>query len=79
MRHTYLRGHTNILKQVLVHPGTFNLGLLMRPLVGVGTLRGLQDRAAAVLTRPLVGRPACTPPRRGAVRPPTAGVVPVQL
>jgi transposase len=48
MRRTHLRGHTNILKRVLVHLGAFNLGLLMRRLVGVGTPRGLQDRAAAV-------------------------------
>ena len=51
MRRTHLRGHANILKRVLVHLGAFNLGLLMRQLVGVGTPRGLQDRAAAVLAR----------------------------
>ncbi len=50
MRRTHLRGHDNILKRVLVHLGAFNLGLLMRQLVGVGTPRGLQDRAAAVCT-----------------------------
>jgi transposase len=48
MRRTHLRGHANILKRVLVHLGAFNLGLLMRRLLGVGTPRGLQDRAAAV-------------------------------
>jgi transposase len=42
----YLRGHANILKRVLVHLGAFNLGLLMRRLIGVGTPRGLQGRAA---------------------------------
>ena len=47
MRRTHLRGHANILKRVLVHLGAFNLGLLMRRLLGVGTPRGLQDRAAA--------------------------------
>jgi transposase len=45
MRRTYLRGHANILKRVLVHLGAFNLGLLMRRLIGVGTPRGLQGRA----------------------------------
>jgi transposase len=30
MRRVYLRGHTNILKRVLIHAGGFNLGLLMR-------------------------------------------------
>jgi transposase len=49
MRRTHLRGHENILKRVLIHAGGFNLGLLMRPLLGVGTPRGLQGRLAAVL------------------------------
>ena len=44
------RGHANILKRLLVHTGAFNLGLLMRTLIGVGTPRGLQGRLAAVLT-----------------------------
>ena len=30
--------------------GAFNLGLLMRTLIGVGTPRGLQGRVVAVLT-----------------------------
>ena len=42
MRRTHLRGHTNILKRLLVHVGGFNLGLLMRALVGVGKPRRLQ-------------------------------------
>ena len=46
MRRVHLRGHTNILKRVLVHTGGFNLGLLMRRLTGVGTPRSLQGRAA---------------------------------
>ena len=44
MRRVYLRGHTNILKRLLIHTGGFNLGLLMRQLIGVGTPRGLQGR-----------------------------------
>ena len=36
--------------RLLVHTGAFNLGLLMRTLIGVGTPRGLQGRLAAVLT-----------------------------
>jgi transposase len=47
MRRTHLRGHANIAKRILVHLGAFNLGLLMRRLIGVGTPRGLQDRATA--------------------------------
>ena len=59
MRRVHLRGHTNILKRLLIHSGGFNLGLLMRQLIGVGTPRGLQGRLtpklAALLTliRPL--------------------------
>ena len=37
MRRTHLRGHTNILKRLLIHAGGFNLGLLLRALLGVGT------------------------------------------
>lgn len=49
LRRVYLRGHTNIRKRLLIHAGGFNLGLLMRQLIGVGTPRGLQGRLAAVL------------------------------
>ena len=49
MRRVYLRGHTNIRKRVLIHAGAFNLGLLMRRLIGVGTPRGLQGRLNAVV------------------------------
>jgi len=54
LRRTHLRGHTNILKRVLIHTGGFNLGLIMRQLIGVGTPRGLQGRVAAVLATLLV-------------------------
>ena len=49
MRRVHLRGHANILKRLLIHTGGFNLGLLMRQLIGVGTPRGLQGRVIAVL------------------------------
>ena len=39
MRRTHLRGHTNILKRLLIHAGGFNLGLVMRHLIGIGTPR----------------------------------------
>ena len=42
-------GRANILKRLLVHTGAFNLGLLMRTLIGVGTPRGLQRRLVVVL------------------------------
>ena len=49
MRRTHLRGHANILKRLVVHIGGFNLSLLMRSLVGIGTPRSLQGRLAAVV------------------------------
>jgi transposase len=49
MRRTHLRGHTNILKRLLIHAGGFNLGLVMRELIGIGTPRALQGRVAAVI------------------------------
>ena len=49
MRRVHLRGHSNILKRLLVHVCGFNLGLLMRQLTGVGTPRSLQGRATALL------------------------------
>ena len=49
MRRTHLRGHANILKRLFVHVGGFNLGLLMRTLIGVGTPRGLQGRLGAMM------------------------------
>ena len=49
MRRTHLRGHTNILKRLLIHAGGFNLGLIMRQLIGLGTPRGLQGRLPAVI------------------------------
>ena len=38
MRRTHLRGHTNILKRLLIHAGRFKLGLVMRHLIGIGPL-----------------------------------------
>ena len=50
MRRVYLRGHTNIRKRLLIHTAGFNLGLLMRQLIGVGTPRGLQGRLITIVT-----------------------------
>jgi len=47
MRRTHLRGHGNILKRLLVHVAGFNLGLVMRSLVGIGKPRQAQDGLAA--------------------------------
>ena len=53
MRRTHLRGHTNILKRLLIHASGFNLGLIMRAVTGIGTHRGLQGRVAAVIVAAL--------------------------
>ena len=42
MRRLFLRGRQNILKRLLIHVCGFNLGLLMRQLVGKGTPRGMK-------------------------------------
>jgi transposase len=49
MRRTHLRGHTNILKRLLIHAAGFNLGLVMRTVFGAGTPRGLQGTLQALL------------------------------
>jgi transposase len=48
MRRTHLRGRKNILKRLVVHAGAFNLSLIMRRQLGVGTPRGLQDRGIVI-------------------------------
>ncbi len=48
MRRTYLRGHSKILKRLLIHVGAFNLGVLMRNLIGRGTPRALHELSAAL-------------------------------
>jgi len=54
MRRTHLRGHENILKRLLIHAGGFNLGLLVRSILGVGTARGLRGQAITVILTLLV-------------------------
>jgi transposase len=49
LRRTHLRGHTNILKRLLVHVGGFNLGLVIRRRFGIGTPRSLQGRVAVIV------------------------------
>jgi transposase len=50
MRRVHLRHHPNILKRLLVHLAAFNLGLVMRQLLGRGTPRGLQGCAVALFS-----------------------------
>jgi transposase len=49
MRRAWLRGRENIHKRYLIHVTGYNLGLIMRLLVGVGTPRGFLAGAAAQL------------------------------
>src|SRR6202453_1100487 len=49
MRRTHLRRHDNIIKRLLIHAGAFNLGLVMRKVLGNGTPRGFQGRRNALL------------------------------
>jgi transposase len=49
MRRTHLRGHEKILKRLLIHVAGFNLGLLMRKLVGRGTPKQYAEALAALL------------------------------
>jgi transposase len=48
MRRTHLRGHSNILKRLLVHVAGFNLSLVLRRLLPRGTPRGFQGLRAVV-------------------------------
>jgi transposase len=48
LRRTHVRGHTNVLKRLLIHASAFNLGLWMRKLFGIGTPRALQGRVLAL-------------------------------
>ncbi len=87
MRRTHLRGHTNILKRLVIHASGFNLGLVMRHLIGRGTPRGLQGRLGAVLAILLVlidvmrrqgaplSAPRCIAATRGLLTAPTNFVV----
>jgi len=49
MRRAWLRGRENLRKRYLVHVAGYNLGLVMRLLVGAGTQRGFAAGAAAHL------------------------------
>jgi hypothetical protein len=49
MRRVWLRGRENVHKRYLLHVAGYNLGLLMRKLIGSGTPRGAADRFAMLL------------------------------
>jgi transposase len=45
-----LRGHTNILKRLLIHVCGFNLGLILRKLIGHGTPKELAQRLKSIVS-----------------------------
>jgi transposase len=49
MRRTHLRGHTNILKRLLIHVAAFDLSLILRKLIGHGTPRELANSAQSLI------------------------------
>ena len=55
MRRVHLRGHSNILKRLLVHVAGLNLGLLLRQAIGAGTPRGLRGGVVSAVCG-LIGR-----------------------
>ena len=48
MRRVHLRGKNNIAKRVLIHAAAFNLSLILRQMLGVGTTRQAADLIAAL-------------------------------
>ena len=65
MRRTHLRRHGNILKRLLVHVAGFNLGILMRTLIGRATPKQyaeLLSGASSLLSR--LGELLCGIPAR---------------
>jgi len=48
MRRVHLRGKKNIAKRALLHAAAFNLSLILRRMLGVGTARQAADLAAAL-------------------------------
>jgi transposase len=65
MRRTHLRGHPNILKRLLIHAAGFNLSLILRRVLGIGTPRRLQDFPEVLLGAVL----ACWRAYRSLLRP----------
>ena len=49
MRRTWLRGRENVHKRYLLNVAGYNLGLLMRLTISLGTPRGAAERLYAVL------------------------------
>src|SRR4051795_2006424 len=59
MRRAWLRGRDNLKKRYLVHVAGYNLGLVMRLLVGAGTRKGVPDRRIRASARSCNSRRYC--------------------
>ncbi len=51
MRRVHLRGRENIAKRYPIHTAAFNLGLILRKLIGFGTPKGWADTRRACSVR----------------------------
>lgn len=49
LRRVHLRGRENVLKRQLIHVGAFNLSLIFRQTLGVGTPRELRNRSTQLI------------------------------
>ena len=54
MRRVWLKGHENIVKRLLMQVAGFNLGLIMRKLVGAGTPRAWRGQTGSFYAAILV-------------------------
>ena len=61
-RRTWLRGRETVAKRYLVHIAAYNLGLVMRALLGAGTPRAAADLQLLWLT-PTIASSCCSVPR----------------
>ena len=50
LRRCWLRGHGNIIKRLMIHAVSFNLGLIMRKALGCGTPRGLAEKLSQTIS-----------------------------
>jgi len=76
LRRVHLRGKDNLAKRLLIHAAAFNLSLILRQLLGVGTARQAADLLAALcfcvlrLMQAASHGPLVCPPRRFTARSP---------
>ena len=88
LRRTEVRGHSNVLKRLLIQAGAFNLGMLLRKQVGAGTPRGLQAQVLRAMllvfglvnaTKQLIGEPFWENSGSDLVHSSSTGIIPGQI